>query len=221
MAFDVTNTFVAGTDADASELNKNFIDIEAELNAFPTAGKIKNGSITNAMITDGSILTNKLNEVSTLTNLSTSTTILPTSGAIKSYIDSKEFTSFYSANYGNSALGLNNNWKTYNLQYNSSGSSGQISNGGYKAETSGNHNIGYYCYMHANPHGNVHAGLYIETDGWAESYSGGNSSLGQNVKLGGQVYKHLDKDQIVYPRVHATSGRGGNCTYFYLFVSRT
>jgi hypothetical protein len=89
MTFDVTNTFQAGTDAKAVDLNKNFSDIENELNAFPTGGALKNGSITNAMIVDSAITFPKLSGISTdgvgLTPVNDTT--LATSKAIKTYID--------------------------------------------------------------------------------------------------------------------------------------
>jgi hypothetical protein len=90
MAFDVTNTFQAGTDAKASELNKNFSDIEDELNAFPTAGALKEGSVTESAIANSAITVAKLSNVITDTSLTgASNSNIPSTLAVKTYLDNK------------------------------------------------------------------------------------------------------------------------------------
>jgi hypothetical protein len=75
----VSNTFIAGTDAKAAELNTNFAEVVAELNAFPTSGYLKNGAVTFGSLNDTA--------VETSTEGITSTDVaIPTSKAVVNYV---------------------------------------------------------------------------------------------------------------------------------------
>jgi hypothetical protein len=74
MTFRVPETFIAGTEAEAAKVNSNFSNIETELNAFPSDGKLKPGVIAfnnlesdlvetsgeGLTLSDGRIATSKL-----------------------------------------------------------------------------------------------------------------------------------------------------------------
>jgi hypothetical protein len=221
MAFDVTSTFQAGNAGKATDINKNFADIEAELNAFPTAGLLKDGSITNAMIQSGVIATSKLSQVSTSTSFAgASDSVLPTQLAVKSYVDSKEFTSYYNVLQRTADVGLGDSYSKISMTAKIIGGTSYLSNGGYKCPVTGYYQISYYATMKANPHGNVQAKLDVNGVTKCHSYSGGNSSLGQNVRLGGSATLTINKDQYVYCYASATNGRGGTCYDFTLYVTK-
>jgi hypothetical protein len=221
MAFNVTNTFTAGSDADSDDINQNFADIETELNAFPSSGAVKDGAITNAMIQTGVITTAKLSQ--TETTLSTSTSILPVSNAVKEYVDARVFSSFYGVYKSTTTQGLGDSYAKYNMTTKVSGESDRITDGRYVVNATGTFIVAYYCRMHANAHGNVRAQLYFPEQGTparAASYSDGNSSLTQDVVIGNAVEIAMTSGDTVEVQVSATSGRGGSVYNSYLYVTK-
>jgi hypothetical protein len=99
MAFSVTNDFTAGTDAIASEVNQNFTDIEAELNAFPTDGTLKDGAVsTTAKLANGIITTAKFAATAfydTDAMTENSATACASQQSIKAYVDNNVPTTFF------------------------------------------------------------------------------------------------------------------------------
>jgi hypothetical protein len=219
MPFNVTNTFEAGSDADSADINQNFSDIEDELNAFPTNGSLKDGIISNNMIQAGSITTAKLAQVET-SALSTSTTDLITSGPVKTYIDARVFSSFYGIYVAQADKGLNDSFSRHWLDTYSSGQTGRIGSGVYYINKDGTYLVGYFCTMHANAHGNVKAKLTDRGTVLHNSYSDGNSSLTQDVVIGGCATRYFTSGDWIDVQVAATNGRGGTCYQTYLYVSR-
>jgi hypothetical protein len=82
MAFNTSKTHVAGTAAEAADLNQNTAEIEAELNAFPTDGSLKAGAVQFSNIDSGVIETSS-------EGLTSTDTALPTSKAVDEHIDTK------------------------------------------------------------------------------------------------------------------------------------
>jgi hypothetical protein len=78
MTFKATNTFVAGTKAEAAGVNQNFGDVESELNAFPTDGSLKNGAVEFKHLDNSAV------EVAS-EGISASDVKVPTSNAVVEY----------------------------------------------------------------------------------------------------------------------------------------
>jgi hypothetical protein len=222
MAFDVTKTFQAGDAGKATDINQNFADIEAELNAFPTAGSLKEGSITNSMIQEGVIKTSKLADVSTdSTFANASNTVLPSQLAAKTYIDSREFTSYYNYLRRTTNQGLSNSYSKVSMETKVVGGTSYLVNGEWNCPAAGNYFISWMANIHANAYGNAYGKLKIAGSDACFAFSDGSSSNGQDVVIGCSIYKSgLVKDQRVVCYVKGSDNRGGTCYDFHLYCTK-
>jgi hypothetical protein len=83
MTFNVSKTHIAGTSAEAADLNQVNSELEAELNAFPTDGSLKSSSVGYLNLTDScieSLKTWPLNGVDTVVHTKFFTGTLTSAG---------------------------------------------------------------------------------------------------------------------------------------------